>query len=476
MKFVGFDLRELLQEDSDFVGDLFELATKLIAGRSLGPMMSLRSETCFEVNEPQQALACIGESPYAGFTSVSTGWGVSNVSVLRNNTEKPLRETINESGTYVLAGGLGGLGRSISELLISNGARHLVFLSRSGASSEAATSFVQSLRDRGITVRVFRVDICNEADLAEVVGSLVRADMPPVRGVFQCAAVIKDAVFDNMMFEDWNIAIKPKTAGSWNLVQAMSTAGLEPFFIFLSSSAGVIGNRGQSNYAAGNCFQDALAHYCRLQGRHAVSIDLGPVLGAGMLAEDENMLDILRASGFYGIRYCDFLRVVEHSITGETASGVPIPAQIVLGVGTGGIIRQNQPVDPYWSRTALYSYLNIVDMPPPDLSLVETQSTQDTKSKLSYAADEATAATIVCTGLSNMLAKAMNLLPEEIDINRPPSTYGVDSLVAVGVRSWVLNNCGVQASVFEVLSDLTIAELSSLVAKRARNGDDGKQQ
>lgn len=349
--------------------------------------------------------------------------------------------------------------------------RHLAYVSRSAASSEQARTFVDDLQARGIDARAYSVDICDEAALMQVIKG-VTAEMPPVKGVFQCAAVIKDAVFDNMTYADWNAAIRPKTVGSWNLVHAVQAAGHDPTFVFLASSAGVIGNRGQANYAAGNCFEDALARYCRLRGRHAVSIDLGPVLGAGMLAEDAEMLNMLRASGFYGIRHGDFLKVVTHALTGETTPGTPTPAQVVLGVGTGGIIRQNQPADPYWSRTALYKYMNLVDMPPPDLAASGTAAGMDAKTTLACCADVAAAAGIVQAGLMGMLSKAMNMLPEELDANKPPNAYGVDSLVAVGVRNFVISSFGVQVSVFEVLSDATIAELAKTIAEKGGYGVD----
>ena len=197
---------------------------------------------------------------------------------------------------------------------------------------------------------------------------------------------------------------------------------------------------------------------------------MGPILGAGMLAEDEVILDILRASGFYGIRHDDFLTIVKHSITGETSRGIPLPSQVVLGVGTGGLMLQNQPADPYWSRTAMYSYLNIVDMPEPDLSAPTRSICLGIKAKLMSCIDEESATGIVCSGLSSMLAKSMNMTAEEIDPCRPPSAYGVDSLVAVGVRNWVSGNCGVDVSVFEIMSELTVFELSMLVV---RNGGFG---
>ena len=85
-----------------------------------------------------------------------------------------------------------------------------------------------------------------------------------------------------MTYEDWIAATRPKMQGSWNLHKVMPK-DLD-FFVLLSSSAGVMGARGQANYNAGNGFQDSLAHYRRKNGHAAVSLDLGIILGAGVSA------------------------------------------------------------------------------------------------------------------------------------------------------------------------------------------------
>ncbi|POR33277.1 Polyketide synthase [Tolypocladium paradoxum] len=468
---VSFDLCQLMREDEEFVAEIFKHATSHVASQQSGPALYPEGEHRFSIDKLEDALRHLHETPYIGCSTLTAdAQGGDKVPVVNKNPTTPLSEAIDKDGTYLLAGGLGGLGRSISELLISNGARHLAYVSRSGASSDTAKAYVDGLQARGIDARAYSVDICDEAALAQVIQERVTADMPPIKGVFQCAAVIKDAVFDNMTYSDWNSAIRPKTIGSWNLVHTIQAAGHDPIFVFLASAAGIIGNRGQANYAAGNCFEDALARYCRLQGKHAVSIDLGPVLGAGMLAEDAEILDILRGSGFYGIRHGDFLKVVKHAITKETTPGTPTPAQVILGVGTGGIVRQNQPADPYWTRMALFKYLNLVDMPPPDLAASGSAASVDAKTMLACCTGAAAAAEIVQAGLMSMLSKAMNMLPEELDANKPPNAYGVDSLVAVGVRNFVISSFGVQVSVFEVLSDATIAELAKTIAVKGGYG------
>ncbi|KAG7412812.1 Reducing polyketide synthase hmp8 [Fusarium oxysporum f. sp. rapae] len=475
---VNFDLQNMLKYDADYVGELVEELSRLVESISddLGNDLPLPGPIInIDINRIKEAFGLIEKNPFFGLVSITGGPDATpQVDMAIKKTIKPLHQALSDTDTYFLAGGLGGLGRSICELLVKNGARHIAFLSRTGTSSEASRRFFKDLCDKGIDARVYKADLCDAEALTKVIKEEICQEMPPIKGVFQCAATIKDSIFSNMTYSDWTEAIRPKTIGSDNLVRAISANSGDPFFIFLASSAGVIGNRGQANYAAGNCFEDALALSLRLEGKHAVSIDLGPVLGAGMLADDEEILDILRASGFYGIRHEDFLTMITHAITAEVSPGTPMPGRVIMGIGSGGLIRQNQPADPYWSRTALYSYLNLVDTSNPDLKAVDASNDFDLKSLLSCCSSTDAAAEIVTTGLSLMLAKAMNMLPEEIDTGKPPNVYGVDSLVAVGVRNWVVTNCGVEVSVFEVLSDRTVSELAIEIARRGGFGDEDK--
>ncbi|KAK2930050.1 Polyketide synthase, dehydratase domain [Fusarium oxysporum f. sp. vasinfectum] len=469
---VNFDLQNMLKYDADYVAELVNELSRLVESSSddLGNDLPLPEPIInIDINRVKEAI------PFFGLVSITGGPDATpQVDMAIKKTIKPLHQALSGTDTYLLAGGLGGLGRSICELLVKNGARHIAFLSRTGTSSEASQRFFKDLCDKGIDARVYKADLCDAEALTKVIKEEICQEMPPIKGVFQCAATIKDSIFSNMTYSDWTEAIRPKTVGSDNLVRAISANSEDPFFIFLASSAGVIGNRGQANYAAGNCFEDALALNLRLEGKHAVSIDLGPVLGAGMLADDEEILDILRASGFYGIRHEDFLTMITHAITAEISPGTPMPGRVIMGIGSGGLVRQNQPADPYWSRTALYSYLNLVDTSNPDLKVVDASNDFDLKSLLSCCSSTDVAAEIVTTGLSLMLAKAMNMLPEEIDTGKPPNVYGVDSLVAVGVRNWVVTNCGVEVSVFEVLSERTVAELAREIARRGGFGDEDK--
>ncbi|CZR54997.1 related to polyketide synthase [Phialocephala subalpina] len=368
---------------------------------------------------------------------------------------------LDPDASYVLAGGLGGLGRSIAGLLIKNGARHLVFLSRSGAVSEQQVKFLKDLKLKGVETRAYACDICDRTQLGSTIHRCLE-EMPRIKGVIQGAAVIRDAIFENMTYEDWVAATRPKMQGSWNLHELLPK-DLD-FFVFLSSSAGVIGARGQANYNAGNGFQDTLAQHRRSKGLAAVSLDLGPVLGAGMVAEDEATLELLRASGFISIREKDFHTLVSTAMTGYAEDNYRTPAQVIVGTGTGGLVKQNQVHDPYWHREARFSIMREIDLVP-DSQDGKSASVQEF---LSSATSLSQASEIILEGLVVLLSRSMNMLPADLDTRKPANSYGVDSLVAVGMRNWIFRETGVDVSIFEILSELNIKDMAEGIAKKCR--------
>lgn len=93
--------------------------------------------------------------------------------------------------TYAIVGGLGGLGRSIARRLAERGARYLLVLSRNACSQDSRPhSFVQQLASCGVTVVLKNCDVSDEKQLAKVVEEC-RASMPPIKGVIQCAMVLR---------------------------------------------------------------------------------------------------------------------------------------------------------------------------------------------------------------------------------------------------------------------------------------------
>ncbi|PKX97535.1 type I polyketide synthase [Aspergillus novofumigatus IBT 16806] len=363
--------------------------------------------------------------------------------------------------TYILAGGSGGLGRCLGRWMVEQGARHIVFLSRSGLKKPELQETVDMLQRRGARVAAYPCDVNKEADVAAAVAILAN-EFPPVKG---------DAIYQNMTHQQFMGAVRPKVQGSWNLHKYLPQD--MDFYVLLSSSVGIAGSRGQGNYSAGNSFQDALAHYRQLHGQHGVSIDVGMVLGVGFLADntEERVHDNTKTWSFIGIREKEFLGMVQAAITGVSIKGQPVPPQLVTGLGTGGMMAQGAEKYPWWFNDAKFAHLVQVDTH--QVAQTKDEDSAQLQALLSRVTTMDAAAEIVCTALIGKLAKSMMMPVEDVEASRPVSSYGVDSLLAVELRGWIFTELQADVSVFDLLSNIPISSLSRRIVGKSKCIPDG---
>ena len=104
--------------------------------------------------------------------------------------DKTVSVKFDQNATYVLAGGLGGLGRSICQWMANHGAVNLVLISRSGLQKAKAQRTVKELNNCGVKATVFACDICDVGALEKVFRQCAK-DLPPIRGVIQAAMVVE---------------------------------------------------------------------------------------------------------------------------------------------------------------------------------------------------------------------------------------------------------------------------------------------
>ncbi len=189
--------------------------------------------------------------------------------------------TLDRDGTYLVTGGLGGLGLAAARSLVAQGARHLVLVGR--REPDAATvEALESLRTAGAEVVVRPADVGDRAAVAALLDS-VRATLPPLRGVVHAAGVLDDGTVRNLDAQRLERALRPKLGGALHLDELTGQDDLTHFVVY-SSAASLLGSAGQANYAAANAGLDALAHRRRALGRPGLSIDWGPWSEVGMAA------------------------------------------------------------------------------------------------------------------------------------------------------------------------------------------------
>lgn len=100
------------------------------------------------------------------------------------------RYNFRSDATYVIAGGLGGLGRRFAQWMVSRGARNLILLSRTGAGGAAAKNLVARLISQGVCVATPSVDISNLSWLKKEINKLEER-MPPIRGCIQATVALR---------------------------------------------------------------------------------------------------------------------------------------------------------------------------------------------------------------------------------------------------------------------------------------------
>jgi myxalamid-type polyketide synthase MxaE and MxaD len=184
--------------------------------------------------------------------------------------------------SYVITGGLGGLGLETAEWLVARGARYLLLLGRSEP-SEYALGCIRRMEANGARIAVASADVSRGTELRDALLEYLET-APPLAGAIHAAGMIDDGAILDMKFERVASVMSPKDVGAWALHEVTQSMQLD-WFILYSSAVSVLGSPGQANYTAANMFLDALAHSRRAWGLPALSINWGPWAEVGLAAQ-----------------------------------------------------------------------------------------------------------------------------------------------------------------------------------------------
>ncbi len=209
-------------------------------------------------------------------------------------TVSPLeRGRLREDRTYLVTGGLGGIGCAVAGWLADRGAGTIVLNGRRPPDPEIEEA-VESLRRRGHTVQVELADVTDAAAVDEMLARMEQ-DLPPLGGVIHSVGALSDGALGNQSWERFEGVLWPKVLGAWHLHRATMDSDLDMFVLF-SSVVGVLGNPGQSNHAAANAFLDQLAAHRRAMGLPGQSIAWGAWSEIGEAAEQRERISQRAAS------------------------------------------------------------------------------------------------------------------------------------------------------------------------------------
>ncbi|MDE2875260.1 MAG: SDR family NAD(P)-dependent oxidoreductase [Gemmatimonadota bacterium] len=200
---------------------------------------------------------------------------------------------LRQDGTYLVTGGLGGIGCAVAVWLADRGAGAIVLNGRRGPDA-AAEEIIDGLRARGVTVEVELADITDTTAVDRMLDRVDR-ELPPLAGVIHSVGVLSDGALTNQSWDRFEQVLWPKVLGAWHLHRATLDRDLDMFCLF-SSRVGVMGNPGQSNHASANAFLDQLAGHRRALGLAGQAIAWGAWSEIGEAAEQRERIDERRSA------------------------------------------------------------------------------------------------------------------------------------------------------------------------------------
>ncbi|OJJ99176.1 hypothetical protein ASPACDRAFT_1870238 [Aspergillus aculeatus ATCC 16872] len=452
--FFGVDMLSIMAEQPRVSQRLMEQFVAWYEGNKVQPIRPIR---LFAASEVAEAFKYMQSGKHMGKIVIkmpTVGDGLST-----SPAKIPL--TLSKNKSYLLAGGLGGLGRAVANWLVENGARHLIFLSRSAGQRVDHEHFARELERQGCRVEMVSGDV---ARLQDVKVAVSKAAGRAIGGAIQLSMVLQDVSLAKMTHNQWLQTLRPKVDGTYNLHWALEAheSSLD-FFVLFSSLAGVVGTVGQSNYAAANAFLDAFVLYRRQLGRVASVLDLGLVEDIGCMHQNHQAtLTRARSTAARLIREEHVVNALHAAIL--SCRSPPDPAEMissVMMVGVSNVKPLSAPgVTPLWGPDIRFStFENLQGQAARDLEtdkmdlkgfFSEIQSNPDL---LDDPATELRIMSELCTLINAHMSR-------DARENEDMATIPIDSLMSIEIRNWFRRQLGMEISLTEISKAGTVGGLS----------------
>jgi len=262
-----------------------------------------------------------------------------------------------------------------------------------------------------------------------------------------------------MSLQDYNDVMRPKVDGIWNLHSRLSKVDLD-FFIMLSSVVGLAGDPSQAAYVAASVFEDAFADFRNRQGLPAVTLDLGKVVDIGIVAE--------RFSARRGVRGLWSRDLHEEEVMATIKSAIIQPLRM-NGPGSSiiGLKAWSPAADPVF-QAPLFSHFRRAAMNGPRKSDQEGVTGPRIRGILRHAKSLDDAARKACKELISKTSSLLMMPAEDLDPSKSMAEYGMDSLVAVEMRNWLLRELDCAMPILELMGSVSLLDLSVKVVKKSK--------
>ncbi|OTA83804.1 hypothetical protein M434DRAFT_400620 [Hypoxylon sp. CO27-5] len=440
-----------------------------------GLLRPIEPVATFDAKQISRAFRHLEDGDHVGKVTVSFPLPSSNVTIEAVPQRRYMK--FDSTATYLLVGGVGGLGRSIATWMVERGARSLTFLSRSAGLSDISKDLFLELESMGCSVTA----VAGRVDQMEDVQEAIRRSKSLIKGVIQLAMVLRDVPMVDMEWSQWNDALAPKVDGTWNLHQAFQSSKLD-FFFLASSLVSVADSLGQGNYVAASMFIEAFCRYRHSLGQPASVLNIGPVRDVGFVAENAHAMHNIKAQGLSLLSEREFLDFFELSLLdnypADTKAAAPLAVpptpwynstQVIMG------LRAEQGLDDPSSRTMwrrdrrMGIYHNVRTEGPAKAN--ESDALQEFLSRVTTEGGisllkEASSLDFLAHEIGRKIYDFLLRPDEEVDTSMTLAQMGLDSLMAIELRRWFKGAFGLTLSALEIIGTGTLVQLAELVANK----------
>ena len=439
LSFVAIDLDAALRERPTLVATLFKDVIDELNDRSLSPL----PYRTFPVSDAASALRTMSQAKHIGKMVVSMKEPAPVIIPSGSNTLH-----FQPDATYLITGGLGGFGLAVAEWMVEKGAGHLVLMGRGEASAEALKKIVR-LERRGARVAVQYADVADPEQLSNVLRD-IDGSFPPLRGVFHAAAVFEDCVSFNLNHERLRQVWAPKVQGAWNLHVQTLDKPLD-YFVLFSSVAAFLGNAGQAGYVSANAYLDSLAFSRKGLGLPATAIGWGRLGQVGWAARNLDVARHLESIGILSLRTHQALGLLGRLLREGTTHAA------VLKIDWR---RWHSLIDSGWVPERIRQLID-EEFQGRSESGIESTARQNL-----LAAPVAERLAMMESLLRDRLAQVLGTTADNLDMERPVTELGLDSLMGIELRNWIEKELRTNLPSVELLRGPSIARLAELLVQQ----------
>ncbi|KAI8625190.1 Choline/Carnitine o-acyltransferase-domain-containing protein [Xylariaceae sp. FL1651] len=481
VRFVSVDMGVLCKRQPEMMQRVLRRVFRDVAAGRVRP---LPPATTYPIGDIRMAFRSMQAGKHIGKIVLQADQDTTVISQNRKRRPSP-PPRLSGDATYIIAGGLGAVGRALCLHLQLLGARHIILFSRRQLGNED-----RSVQEKALTgmetpeslVKIVTCDVSDPNALHRAAMEIRDGNFPPIKGVIQGALVLSDRILGQLTQADFEAVLAPRYHGTKNL---WSTFALNPqpldFFLLLSSMSGIIGSLGQANYAATATYQDMFSHAVALAAapssdesvsdmditaeqtlmtRNVVSLDIPLIRNTQDVTQEH--VETLRRQGGLSVDMEDALTIIDYAISGravgdgchqisfgihpELVRGVPLLSHAILDYKTQQQASSQGTRDGELTTHARTKQQNI------DRAIVAAASAAD-------------AEMLILNALGEKVSSLTAVGGGQLDLDVPVAGMGLDSLIATELKNWIFNTLSARVQNADIVDAPSLRVLAAQIAQ-----------